>query len=198
MKITRQALGGRGRFRAAVHAVITILRMRFLVRRWRSGKRAVATASKPWSSAFSAPSFYQPGPVEHGTNTSPARPRPDTLGFTTPRSGRVDSPRGLRRASSLRETTSSRSEREAASLGRSVDSPRSLSSASSIFHPPVITGRTPPTRDTGRRRGHRGSESGAAQQQLAARSLDVEFTTGHSMSAPVHPDIQAGNCQLSS
>ena len=196
MKITRQALGGRGRFRAAVHAVITILRMRFLVRRWRSGKRAVATASKPWSSAFSAPSFYQPGPVEHGTNTSPARPRPDTLGFTTP--GRVDSPRGLRRASSLRETTSSRFEREAASLGRSVDSPSSLSSASSIFHPPVITGRTPPTRDTGRRRGHRGSEAGAAQQQQAARSLDVEFTTGHSMSAPVHPDIQAGNCQLSS
>ena len=196
LKVDRQRLDGRGRFRAAVHAVITIIRMKFLVQRWRTGKRAGGrggSGSKPWSSAFSASSIGQPSPVNPRQYT-PVRTRPDTLGLHTP--GPLNSPRGVRRTSSLREHQSrygpSPSSLRELSQGRSMESPSSLSSCSSIFQPPVITGRTPPTRDTGRRAG-RGSEPGIAGlevDQQARRSLGHQFN-GDSMSAPVHPDIQA-------
>ena len=44
-------LGRNGKFRAVVHTIISISRMKYLVRRWRSGKRAGAhmSSTKAWS-----------------------------------------------------------------------------------------------------------------------------------------------------
>lgn len=52
LRVVREnKLGRNGRFRSIVHSIISISRMKFLVKRWRSGKRAGAHAisSKPWS-----------------------------------------------------------------------------------------------------------------------------------------------------
>eukprot|EP00092_Neocalanus_flemingeri_P024928 GFUD01027036.1.p1 GENE.GFUD01027036.1~~GFUD01027036.1.p1 ORF type:complete len:1832 (-),score=681.44 GFUD01027036.1:71-5566(-) len=51
MVVRDSRLGRNGRFRAAVHTIISISRMKFLVRRWRSGKRAGAhmSSSRAWS-----------------------------------------------------------------------------------------------------------------------------------------------------
>merc|ERR1719419_756210 len=47
-------LGKIGKFRAAVHVLISISRMKYLVRRWRTGKRAGAhiSSSRAWSDAL--------------------------------------------------------------------------------------------------------------------------------------------------
>ena len=44
--VTRDyTLTSSSRFRSAVHSVIAVIRMRFLVKRWRTGKRAGAHSS---------------------------------------------------------------------------------------------------------------------------------------------------------
>ena len=50
-----------GRFRAVVHGVIAVLRMRFLVKRWRTGKRAGAYSSPTTPRGCSEASQYQQG-----------------------------------------------------------------------------------------------------------------------------------------
>jgi len=54
MVVRENKLGRNGRFRAIVHTIISISRMKFLVKRWRSGKRAGAHASssKTWSESL--------------------------------------------------------------------------------------------------------------------------------------------------
>jgi len=63
MVVRENKLGKNGRFRAIVHTIISISRMKFLVKRWRSGKRAGAHASstKTWSeSLFTGQSYEAP------------------------------------------------------------------------------------------------------------------------------------------
>jgi len=54
MVVRDSKLGRNGRFRAVVHSIISISRMKFLVKRWRSGKRAGAhmSSSMAWSEAL--------------------------------------------------------------------------------------------------------------------------------------------------
>ena len=69
-----------GRFRAAVQAVVAVTRMRYLVRRWRTGKRAGAHA----------PTVL---PLELGGNSSPPRPTLSrTSSLRSPRPGPALSP----------------------------------------------------------------------------------------------------------
>lgn len=172
LKVARPRLQGASRFRAFVHAIISVHRMNFLVRRWRTGKRAGTGLSRPrtWSSALSSASV----PEVH-SDFSPSQRRPETLNLVSPlRPGTGSSPRTernrVRRASSLRERP----------MGRSLESPGSVSSTSSLlYHPPVITGRTPPTRDVTGRRQVRGSDPGhgnhVEKESGTRRSLGTEF-----------------------
>jgi hypothetical protein len=206
LRISREVLGPESHFRAAVHAVIAICRMRFLVRRWRSGKRAggarltpvSGSSSRAWSVAStSAPDVLPAGGL---------RQRPDSLslhsshslqasGPATPPTPRSNSLRrsvglpGIRRTASLREPEDVARERSL-SMRRSVGrparserstsllrSPSSLSSSSSQLHqPPVVTGRTPPTRDTGAHRSSR-DVSAAGSPAKTRRSLSSQFIT---------------------
>jgi Pericentrin-AKAP-450 domain of centrosomal targeting protein len=216
LRVSREVLAPEGRFRAAVHAVIAICRMRFLVRRWRSGKRAGArltplsgSSSRAWSVAStSAPDILPPG--------GGSRQRPDSLSLhsshslqargassgpatpPTPRSntgslrrsvGLPGSGNGIRRTASLREPEDAARERSLSMrrsggrpAGRSqrsaslLRSPSSLSSSSSqLQQPPVVTGRTPPTRDTGGPRSRDVSEMGSPAK--TRRSLSSQFLT---------------------
>ena len=179
LKVGRQQLKGRSRFRAVVQLVLSIHRMKFLVKRWRSGKRGGAKTSRlttPLQSPASPSAFHRPDsfklplfpppPASFSPRDSPLSPREP--------SGRV------RRASSLRERVQNQPStgfRERA-LGRSLESPSSVSSTSSILHTPVITGRTPPTRDTGRRVGPgEGTES-------ARRSLGNQLASTRCLADP--------------
>jgi len=63
MVVREGKLGKNGKFRAVVHTIISISRMKFLVKRWRSGKRAGAhiSSSKAWSETpFTARSSEAP------------------------------------------------------------------------------------------------------------------------------------------
>jgi len=151
LRVGRQNLSGINRFRAAVYSVTSILRMKFLIRRWSSGKRAGVTPSRSraWSSALSSSSVPE--------MKTPTQRRPESLDIRFPaHSGLhpVYSPR-LEQRSRVRRTSSLREQPR-----RSLESPSSLSSSSSIHPPPVVTGRTPPTRDIGARR-QRSSEPSA-------------------------------------
>jgi hypothetical protein len=217
LRIGREPLGPLGRFRSAVHAVVAVSRMHFLVRRWRSGKRAGARltptsgpAARPWS-AMSNP----PGAGVPPAGAAGGRQRPDSLSLhsshavlaraangsatpPTPRaSGRrsVVPPGSIRRSASLREPDMDRARERSLSMRtmagggqpggsereRSASLLRSPSSSSSSLHrqPPVVTGRTPPTRDTAACNSRINQGAGAPPLQAGIRrSLDSQFTTG--------------------
>ena len=181
LKVGPQSLTGSARFRAAVHAVISVKRMRFLVARWRSGKRSGHQQRHHRAYSAVRPSPLPPD-LQAVSRSSSVQRRPDTLSLHSPldRQKPLHSPRmvdgsrqprsGLRRSASLREKP----------LGRSLESPSSVSSTSSIFHPPVITGRTPPTRDiSSRSRQVRASDPGDGEHgpvvTQTRRSLGGEF-----------------------
>ena len=214
LRVNREVLGPEGHFRAAVHAVIAIGRMQFLVRRWRSGKRAGArltptsgSSSRAWSVAStSAPEVLLP--------VAGSRQRPDTLslhsshslqsrtssGPPTPPPPRPNATGSLRRSVGLPGVRRSASLREAATKERSLSmrnssgltarnersgsllrSPSSLSSSSSqLQQPPVVTGRTPPTRDTVGGRSARNLSPAGMHDVAGAtrRSLSSQFLNG--------------------
>ena len=186
LKVGQQNLFGLSRFKAAVHAVISIKRMKYLVDRWRSGKRS-GLRPRAWSTVRGT----AVSEINVGRSSSSQR-RPDTLSLHSPVSQSVLSPRvegtrgraGVRRSSSLREKP----------MGRSLESPSSVSSTSSIFHPPVITGRTPPTRDVAGRRQVRASDPGSMEPVQegfqARRSLGNQFKDGN-FSSLRDPDLAA-------
>jgi hypothetical protein len=213
LRISRELLAPEGRFRAAVYAVIAVSRMRYLVRRWSSGKRAGARLTptpgplaRPWSVlSNSAPEAVATGGV---------RRRPDSLslhsshsvlgrasnGSATPPTphafaagGRRSAGQSIRRSASLREPETAARERSqsvrCSGLSRGgtererstslLRSPSSLSSSSSqLQQPPLMTGRTPPTRDTAGfgRRNNGGIDSPAGVTATGIRrSLDSQF-----------------------
>ena len=154
MKVSPPKLHGCAKFRSAVHIIVSIHRMKFLVKRWRSGKRSTTAPTRPPRDRTLS---LQHGSLDTRSLSSMSKKqhnqRPDTLSLALSSletqslisSPIVHQPRsqgsGLRRASSLRERPS---------MARSVDSPGgSVSSTSSALFrpPPVVTGRTPPTRD---------------------------------------------------
>ena len=167
LKVGHQNLSGINRFRAAVYSVSSILRLKYLIRRWSSGKRAGVTPSRTraLSSALSSSS----GPEMKTIQTLTQR-RPESLNLISPLQSSVCSPR-LEQKSRVRRTSSLREQPR-----RSLESPISLSSSSSVHHPPVATGRTPPTRDIGARK-QRSSEPSSAElpDPIPRRSLGFQF-----------------------
>ena len=152
MRFNPPGLRGVARFKSIVHAIVSIHRMKYMVKRWRSGKRA-PSVKPPAVGGRDRTMSLQYGSLETRSMcsmSSKKHQRPDTLNLSMETQSLISSPimhhqrsSGLRRASSMRE-------QHRPSMARSVDSPGSISSAASsaLFRPPNhVTGRTPPTRD---------------------------------------------------
>merc|ERR550532_333266 len=130
-----------GRFRALVHGVIAVVRMRFLVKRWRTGKRA---------GAYTTP-----------TPTTPVLPSLDFSPSPSPTLSRVGKTQSL---SNYPLTANNRlppvSPRNPPTFARSNsfkspfprDTASQASSSTSSSRPPAFTGQTPPTREVKVRR----------------------------------------------
>ena len=165
MRFNPPQLVGVNKFRSVVHVIVSIQRMKYLVKRWRTGKRSFT--NKPGTIGRDrAHSLQNTSAFETRSMSSMYKKRPDTLSVVSMETqslisspiNSLNQPRGLRRACSLRERP----------IARSIDSPCSISSTSSaLFRPPVVTGRTPPTRDLDSR----------SRQVIAPRSQQGGLTT---------------------
>jgi len=186
-------LYGINKFRSVVHVIVSIQRMKYLVKRWRTGKRS-STTKPGLHGRDRAHSLQNTSALETRSMSSMSKKRPDTLNVLSMETQSLISspinslhqPRGLRRASSLRERP----------IARSIDSPGSISSTSSaLFRPPVVTGRTPPTRDLDSRSRHvivpRSQQDGPTTP--TRRNLDMWLQSGED---GVDDDSRGGVMQL--
>ena len=159
-----------GRWRSVVHVIIAVSRMKFLVRRWRSGKRAGARLAS--ASPLPSPSTSLRG------RSVPALPSP----LHRPSLGRSHSLRSTSRPSTLGIRANSQHPEERGQSSLSMSSPsssqqRPLSS--------LASGMTPPTRDREQRRsvGNAPLVSGEVR-----RSLGLQFGADHTI-AGVQVDL---------
>lgn len=159
-----------GRWRSVVHVIIAVSRMKFLVRRWRSGKRAGARLAS--ASPLPSPSTSLRG------GSVPALPSP----LHRPTLGRSHSMRSTSRPSTLGIRANSQHPEERGQSSLSMSSPsssqqRPLSS--------LASGMTPPTRDREQRRsvGNAPIVSGEVR-----RSLGLQFGADHTI-AGVQVDL---------
>ena len=130
-----------GKWRSVVHAIIALSRMKFLVRRWRSGKRAGARLASSTASPLPSPSTSLRG------GSVPALPSP----LNPPTFGRSHSLRSTSRPSTLGVTRGHHQHQEQSGGPPSL----STSSPSSSQQRPLsslASGLTPPTRDREQRR----------------------------------------------
>lgn len=130
-----------GKWRSVVHAIIALSRMKFLVRRWRSGKRAGARLTSSTASPLPSPSTSLRG------GSVPALPSP----LHPPTFGRSHSLRSTSRPSTLGVNRGHHQHQEQSGGAPSL----STSSPSSSQQRPLsslASGLTPPTRDREQRR----------------------------------------------
>jgi len=191
---TTGTLGYKGRFRATVMAIISVSRMKYLVRRWRSGKRAGAHASMPSSRALSQAS----GTISMASH-SPSLSSP-RLESNFSRSKSVSDQQSSYQsplATSTNDRNKSSLSRNPPTFGRSQSfrssmprptslpgvqpapplSPTSNSSAGTASS--LVTGKTPPTRDISSNRRDRERLSVPANSSTV-RNLGSSFREGGS------------------
>lgn len=153
-----------GKWRSVVHAIIAISRMKFLVRRWRSGKRAGARLSSTASPLPSPSTSLRGGSV-------PALPSP----LHPPTFGRSHSLRSTSRPSTL----GVRGHQEQSGGPPSSLSTSSPSSSQQRPLSSLASGLTPPTRDREQRRSV-GNTSVLVNGEVR-RSLGSQFGGDHTI-----------------